>query len=51
MNAVRRIFFLDSPGGTGNTFLILLISALIRTQYQIAPVVAKSGIAATLLEK
>ncbi|KAF2903264.1 hypothetical protein ILUMI_02924 [Ignelater luminosus] len=44
------IFFIDAPGGTGKTFLILLILDTIRAQSQIALAVASSGIAATLLE-
>ncbi|CAB3260749.1 unnamed protein product [Arctia plantaginis] len=43
-------FFLDSPGGTGKTFLISLILAKIRSQQKIALAVASSGIAATLLD-
>ncbi|XP_039602247.1 uncharacterized protein LOC120524463 [Polypterus senegalus] len=45
-----KIFFLDSPGGTGKTFLINLILAKIRSDGKVAIAVASSGIAATLLE-
>ncbi|XP_026467658.1 mannosyl-oligosaccharide alpha-1,2-mannosidase IA-like [Ctenocephalides felis] len=44
------IYFLNAPGGTGKTFLILLILATIRSQNKIALALASSGIAATLLE-
>jgi len=44
------IYFLDTPGGTGKTFVISLILATIRSRSQIALAVASSGIAATLLE-
>ncbi|XP_071040027.1 ATP-dependent DNA helicase pif1-like [Parasteatoda tepidariorum] len=43
-------FFLDAPGGTGKTFIILLILAEIRSKNGIALTVASSGIAATLLD-
>jgi len=44
------IYFIDAPGGTGKTFVILLILATIRSRSQIALAVASSGIAATFLE-
>lgn len=44
------IYFLDSPGGTGKTFLITLLLAKIRSQNEVALALASSGIAATLLE-
>ncbi|XP_055951517.1 uncharacterized protein LOC129987579 [Argiope bruennichi] len=43
------LFFLDAPGGTGNTYLINLLLARIRQRNLIALAVASSGIAATLL--
>ncbi|GFU70728.1 ATP-dependent DNA helicase [Trichonephila clavipes] len=44
------LFFIDAPGGTGKTFLLSLILATIRSQNNIALVIASSGIAATLLD-
>ncbi|GBP13165.1 hypothetical protein EVAR_93125_1 [Eumeta japonica] len=44
------LFFLDTPGATGNTFLMSLIFATIRARSGIAVAVASSSIAATLLE-
>ena len=44
------ICFIDEPGGTFKTFLILIILNTIRAQSQIALTVAFSRIAATLLE-
>ncbi|GFS64754.1 ATP-dependent DNA helicase [Trichonephila clavipes] len=44
------LFFIDAPGGTGNTFLLSLILATIRSQNNIALAIASSGIAATLLD-
>ncbi|ESO11895.1 hypothetical protein HELRODRAFT_151766, partial [Helobdella robusta] len=44
------IYFLDAPGGTGKTFLILLLLARIRSQNDVALALASSRIAATLLE-
>jgi ATP-dependent DNA helicase PIF1 len=44
------LFFLDSPGGIGKTFLINLLLAEIRAKNEIALAVASSGIASTLLE-
>jgi len=41
---------LDTPGGTGKTFLISLILARIRSQNHIALAIVSSGIAATLLD-
>ena len=43
------LFFLDAPGGTGNTFVINLLLATVRQNKCIALAVASSGIAATLL--
>ncbi|UYV65861.1 hypothetical protein LAZ67_3005737 [Cordylochernes scorpioides] len=43
------IIFLDSPGGTGKTFILNLLLAMIRKEQNIAIAVASSGIAATLL--
>ena len=43
------MFFIDSPGGTGKTFLINVVLANIRKDKNIALSVASSGIAATLL--
>ncbi|GFV80265.1 ATP-dependent DNA helicase [Trichonephila clavipes] len=44
------LFFIDAPGGTGNTFLLSLILATIRSQNNIALAIASSGNAATLLD-
>ena len=44
------IYFLDAPGGTGQTFLIMLLLARIRSENDLALALASSGIAATLLE-
>ena len=41
--------FIDSPGGTGKTFLSGIILAYVRRNGKIALAVASSGIAATLL--
>ena len=41
-NEVGKTFFLDSPGGTGKTFLIRLILAAIRSQNDIALVLVTS---------
>ncbi|CAB3242523.1 unnamed protein product [Arctia plantaginis] len=49
-NNTGGIFFLDAPGGTGKTFVILLILATIRSRCNIALALASSGIAATLLD-
>ncbi|KAL4153295.1 hypothetical protein QTP88_001128 [Uroleucon formosanum] len=49
-NNEGRIYFLDTPGGTGKTFLINLILAKVRGTRDITLAVASSGIAATLLE-
>ncbi|UYV82493.1 hypothetical protein LAZ67_21002525 [Cordylochernes scorpioides] len=43
------IIFLDAPGGTGKTFLLNLLLAMVRKEQNIAIAVASSGIAATLL--
>ncbi|GBO99544.1 ATP-dependent DNA helicase pif1 [Eumeta japonica] len=55
-NVVKKIedgegglLFLDTPGGTGKTFLLNLLLAQIRKDKGIAVAVASSGIAATLL--
>ncbi|CAK1589438.1 unnamed protein product [Parnassius mnemosyne] len=48
---IRKIFFLDSPSGTGKTFLINLLLAKVRSNRGITLAVASSGIAATLLEE
>lgn len=44
------VFFIDAPGGTGKTFFLSLILATIRSQNNIALVIASSGIAPTLLD-
>jgi len=44
------LYFIDAPGGTGKTFLISLILAIIRSRNNIALALALSGIAATLLD-
>ena len=44
------LYFLDSPGGTGKTFLTNLLLAKVRQQSKIAVAVASSGIAAYNLE-
>ncbi|GFV04814.1 ATP-dependent DNA helicase [Trichonephila clavipes] len=46
-----QCYFLDSPGGTGKTFLINLLLAKIRCERSIAIAVASSGIAATLIDE
>ncbi|UYV61741.1 hypothetical protein LAZ67_1006243 [Cordylochernes scorpioides] len=43
------IIFLDASGGTGKTFLLNLLLAMVRKEQNIAIAVASSGIAATLL--
>ena len=43
------LYFLDAPGGTGKTFVTILILAKVRQQNKIALATASSGIAATLL--
>ncbi|GBP40400.1 ATP-dependent DNA helicase pif1 [Eumeta japonica] len=50
MSNSGQLYFLDAPGGTGKTFLINLLLAKIRSEKNIAVVVASSGIAATLIE-
>ncbi|XP_054715564.1 uncharacterized protein LOC129225044 [Uloborus diversus] len=45
-----QIFFLDSPSGTGKTFLLNLLLSKVRSNKGIALATASSGIAATLLE-
>src|SRR6266540_596046 len=45
----QKIFFIDSPGGYGKTFLFNMMLAEIRLQNQIAIAVASSEIAALLL--
>lgn len=45
-----RLFFLDSPGGCGKTFLLNLIMAYVRQKGEIAVAVASSGIAALLMD-
>ena len=45
------MLFLDSPGGTGKTFLINLILAKLRSEGKIALATASSSIAATLLTR
>ncbi|UYV82514.1 hypothetical protein LAZ67_21002633, partial [Cordylochernes scorpioides] len=44
-----KIIFLDAPGGTGKTFLLNLLLAMVRKEQNIAIAVASSGIAATVL--
>ncbi|CAB3261382.1 unnamed protein product [Arctia plantaginis] len=44
------LYFLDAPGGTGQTFLMSVVLATVRARSNIAVLVASSGIAATLLE-
>jgi len=44
------LYFLDAPGGTGKTFLILIILAAIRYRKDTALAMASSRIEATLLE-
>ena len=43
------IIYLDTPGGTGKTFLTKLILAEVKSQKKIALAVASTGIAASLL--
>ncbi|CAB3241223.1 unnamed protein product [Arctia plantaginis] len=49
-NNTGGLFFLDAPGGTGKTFVISLILAIIQSRCDIALALASSGIAATLLD-
>jgi len=44
-----RLFFLHAPGGTGETFLLNLLLADVRSQRNIILATASSGIAATLM--
>ncbi|XP_076061639.1 uncharacterized protein LOC143037387 [Oratosquilla oratoria] len=41
--------FLDAPGGTGKSFVLKIILDTVRSKGKVAPAVASSGIAATLL--
>lgn len=47
---IGGLHFIDAPGGTGKTFLIPLILAIIRSRNEIALAIASSGIAAALLD-
>ncbi|XP_067648012.1 uncharacterized protein [Eurosta solidaginis] len=49
-NNAGGLYFFDAPGGTGKTFVILLILWTIRSEEKTALALASSGIAATLLE-
>ncbi|KAG5539260.1 hypothetical protein RHGRI_019723 [Rhododendron griersonianum] len=53
LQAVRKnagtSFFIDSPGGTGKTFLYLALLATIRSDRSIALATATSGVAASIL--
>ncbi|GBP12518.1 ATP-dependent DNA helicase pif1 [Eumeta japonica] len=49
-NNTGGIIYLDASGGTGKTFLIILILAEIRAEKHIALALPSSGIAATLME-
>ena len=42
-------FFIDRPGGTGNTFLYNIMLAKVRSLREIALVVASSGVTALLI--
>ena len=42
-------FFLNAPGKTGKTFLLILLLMFVRKDQKIAVAVASSGITATLL--
>ena len=46
----QKLFFIDSPGGCGKTFLLNLILRKIRSEKKIALAVATSGLAAILLD-
>ncbi|ELT99536.1 hypothetical protein CAPTEDRAFT_59240, partial [Capitella teleta] len=48
-NKKGSLFFLDAPGGTGETFLLNLLLSKVRYNRDIALAVASRGIAATLL--
>ena len=48
-NGKGEMFALDAPGGSGKTFLTTTVLAKIRSEGQVAPATATSGIAATLL--
>ncbi len=45
-----EVFFLDGPGGSGKTFIYIVLLASIRRDEHVAIGVASSGIAALLLE-
>ena len=49
-NRPQRMFFLNSPGGYGKTFLIEALLSTVRGMGKIALAIASSGIAAELLE-
>jgi hypothetical protein len=49
-NDLKKIFFLNGPGGTGKTFVYNTVCAKIRSQGKIVICVASSGIASLLLE-
>ena len=44
------MLFLDAPGGTGKTFVLIMILAKLRMEGKVVIAVASSGIAATLLD-
>ena len=48
-NGTGGLFFVDSPGGTGKTFLLNLLLSKVRLNIGIALAAASSGIASTLL--
>jgi len=50
-NQSGGLYFMDTPGGTGKTFLISLILAKIRPNGHIALAIASLDIAATLKER
>jgi len=46
-----KVIFIDGPGGTGKTYIEILILNVVRLHGDIALVVASSGIATLLLSR
>jgi ATP-dependent DNA helicase PIF1 len=46
---IGGVFFVDGPGGTGNTYLYKALLAAVRSQEKIAVAIAKSGVAASIM--
>jgi ATP-dependent DNA helicase PIF1 len=49
INRKRRVFFIDSPGSTGKTFLYRCLITTIRSEGLIAMAIATSGIVASIM--